>query len=976
MPALSTAHLFGIPWLQTQDGVRVAFTHERSHQLIALLACRRDWVHRDEMAEWFWPAQEASAARSNLRKVLLMATRVPGVVLEREGDRIRWSPDSDLAQFEAACDDARLDAAIHGYPAPLLDGMERAFEQGPRDWLDAERQRLDARWRQACERQLAKLTARPAEAVALAERMLARDALDEPAVLALANALLALGQAGKAATALAAYRRQLAGAFAAEPSAAVRALVLQAQMASAESVGQPATSPVQGFIGRKVELAAIDAALMRSGTRCLTLVGPGGIGKSSVCRAAAAGLVNRGARAMAWAPLSDLTESSQVPARLAAALGLATREAGDPWHQLEAAVGDKAVVLVIDNAEHLDLGARLSQLLARCNGLQLLATSRSRLAVVGEQVMTLDGLLLPDDDESDAEVLRLCDSVRLFELRASMASPRFDLASQAAAVVKLVHQVEGMPLALELAAAWTRVLTVDAIVGELAQSIDLLDASRPGERGLRASFEQSWRMAAPAERECLPRLALLPGEFTREMAQQVCSVTLAVLASLIDKSLLRTTADGWFSMHALIQSCALEHTIDRDAVLDAHLRHVADWLSRYRTVGTVIPAAIHARMDRELPHIRAAWSRSVARRDAAAILSMARPWSMALKEGALAFEGIEAMQAAIRALDAARPADLEALVSVMNAKAVLEFECGRLEDAEQSARRSIELGGNVIGIGPPLVALNLVALSLWQRGHYLEARSFFEQGSVHAIQAGETRSIAQFSANLAMVDKALGHYRQAMAGYHHALEIHREAGDLPSVGNMLNNIANVHRALQEPDRAIQLLNEALMLSRQHGLVSVRTNLLVNLGLAHGELGDDKAASGWFAEAARLTDEVGPPSLQAAILIGQAHLDARAGRFDSARARTWQALSVGDGFKSTLVKLRCAMAFGVILAHEGRLAEARALMRWSLAQDGWNRPDHELAERTLAGLPNPAESAEDPAWTLDPAAALADVLVRV
>ncbi|CAN5280838.1 hypothetical protein BH09PSE6_BH09PSE6_11750 [soil metagenome] len=631
-------------------------------------------------------------------------------------------------------------------------------------------------------------------------------------------------------------------------------------------------------------------------------------------------------------------------------------------------------MLVLDNAEHLALEQPLARWLERCPGLQLLATSRRRLGITGEQVMVLGGLMLPDDDETDAELLRLCDSVRLFEARALLTHPRFDLAAQAGAVVRLVHQVDGMPLALELAAAWTRVLGVEAIVDELSCSLDLLDASRPGERGVRASFAQSWRMALPIERECLPRLALLPGDFSREMAEQVCALTLPVLAALIDKSLLRSTDDGRYSMHPLIQSCALEHPVERNALLDAHAHHVARRMAQYRVVGTVIDADGHAWMNREIAHIRAAWARSVARRDAAALLSMVRAWSMALKESGQAIEGIEAMRSAVDALDEDDASMREALVNVMNANALLEYECGLLEQAEACARRSIELGGSAIGAGAPLVSLNIVALSLWHRTRYEEARAVFEQGLEHAVKAGETRSIAQFSANLAMVEKALGHYREAMTGYREALAIHRAAGDLPSVGNMLNNMANVHRALEEPERAVSLLNEALVLSRQHGLVAVRTNLLVNLGLAHGERGDDLESSRWLDEAARLTGEVGVPTLQAVILIAQAQIDARAGRFESARARAWRAVTLGQSVKSVLIQLRSVVAFGVILVLEGRVADGRALIRWSLVQDGWNRPDRDLAVRTLASFDDRADASASPALPAD--ATWADVLVRV
>ena len=127
MVALPALHLFGVPALDTAGG-SVVFTTERPFQLLCHLACRRQWVRRDELADILWPAHDQAHARSNLRKVLLLAARVPGAdAIERQGDLLRWLPDSDLARFEAACAERRVADAIELGAAPLLEGFESAF---------------------------------------------------------------------------------------------------------------------------------------------------------------------------------------------------------------------------------------------------------------------------------------------------------------------------------------------------------------------------------------------------------------------------------------------------------------------------------------------------------------------------------------------------------------------------------------------------------------------------------------------------------------------------------------------------------------------------------------------------------------------------------------------------------------------------------------------------------------------------------
>jgi predicted ATPase len=288
--------------------------------------------------------------------------------------------------------------------------------------------------------------------------------------------------------------------------------------------------------------------------RLLVVTGPGGVGKTSVVGRLAGALAPAVVESVVFVPLADLTEVAQIPARIAERTGATLSGDVDPWDQVAAAIGERGLGLVLDNAEQLDLAAPLERLLAAAPRLKLVVTSRARLGIAPETAFALDGLPLPDDDETDVEVLRCCDAVALFEARARVASRGFDLAAHARGAVRLVHAVEGLPLAIELAAVWTRLLPAAEIADEVARSVDLLEGGIGANRGLRASFAQSWRLLSDAERACLPRLALLPGDFGRDLAAQVAGAPLPVLAALVDKSLLRADGSGRFSMHPLLRT--------------------------------------------------------------------------------------------------------------------------------------------------------------------------------------------------------------------------------------------------------------------------------------------------------------------------------------------------------------------------------------------------------------------------------------
>ncbi len=320
------------------------------------------------------------------------------------------------------------------------------------------------------------------------------------------------------------------------------------------------------FVGRRQELTDLRRKL--TAARLVTLVGPGGVGKTRLA-VRGAGDLARGFRDGTWlVELAELHDPALVGNAVLGALGLRDQSGTDAVALLRAYVADKQVLLVLDNCEHLvDAAARLvDAVLAAGPEVRVIATSREPLSVAGEHLLPVPPLQLPSPQDPLAR-LGQSEAVMLFVERAAAATGAFTLtAANQAAVVDLCRHLDGLPLAIELAAVRTRVLTVDQIRDRLGDRFALLTsgsrAALPRHRTLRTTIEWSFDLLEPAEQALLPRLAVFAGRFTLDDVAAVCTPDadpLDLLSSLLDKSLLvREDVDGaaWYRLHETMREYA------------------------------------------------------------------------------------------------------------------------------------------------------------------------------------------------------------------------------------------------------------------------------------------------------------------------------------------------------------------------------------------------------------------------------------
>jgi len=341
------------------------------------------------------------------------------------------------------------------------------------------------------------------------------------------------------------------------------------------------------LVGREQEVNVITKQLLEPACRLLTLTGPGGIGKTRLSIEVGNSLEQHFVDGIHFIPLAGIGTTESILPAIADVLELGFSGPADALVQLNNSLHNKKTLLIFDNMEHLLEGRELlSEILQNTHDVKMLVTSREQLHLQWEWLFDVQGLPLPE--ENDEKPIETNSAVQLFIQRARQASQDFSLESEdIAAIIQICHAVGGLPLAIELAASWARMLSAREIAQELEKSLDLLETRKldlpQRHRSIKEVFDYSWQLLTENERELLLKLSIFQGGFTRDAALKVAGASLFLLSSLVDKSMLRYNKNpDRYDLHELIRSYAFSQLQDTPTKEDeASLKYAlyySDWV--------------------------------------------------------------------------------------------------------------------------------------------------------------------------------------------------------------------------------------------------------------------------------------------------------------------------------------------------------------------------------------------------------------
>lgn len=723
------------------------------------------------------------------------------------------------------------------------------------------------------------------------------------------------------------------------------------------------------FVGRDPELTEVASHLSKRDGRLLTVVGAPGVGKTRLAlqvahEQAELGAYRDGIHVVALEAVSD---AHRVPAAFAEAMGLNVGAVGEPFEAVKEALRDADALLVVDNVEHVLEGTTvLPELLAECPGLSILVTSREPLNVREEALFQLGGLPVPDHDPPMEEAIRL-GAVRLFAQRAKRAQPSFELDERTIShVLRICRVLEGQPLLLELAAVWVRVLPCEAIAEEIAGNLDLMTSAsrdRPERhRSLRGTFEHSWRLLGEAEREALRRLAVFRGGFGREAARKVAGATLAVLASLVDGSLLRVTPAWRYDRHPMLHAFTNEKLAEApEARAAARERHGMYYGRRLRELARELDEGGERQrqamrfIDHELENVRAAWRWLVHDQRARELEEGSEALHRLLQHRGRHREGVALLREALEGLHEDEPEHRSALGALRTALAVLVYRLGDVAEAETLSREGLQrLPSDRAGPAHHR-GLNTLGLTAWRRGAWAESRLLWERALARARQGGHPVSVYVYLVNLAVVERSDGNFAQAEVYLREALQLMREREDHLNMVFALNNLGELALMQDQPGAADARLEEALQQANAVGADDLVPMCLLNLALAAFEQRRFEQAAQRTEEALERLRDRGMRALEIGALALKGRVATARGRPKDARDAFAACIRAFGETGATTIVLKALGWIAEWHAHEGRTAKAVEVARHVAAHPATEPDDRRGANRLLDRLGSAARA---------------------
>jgi predicted ATPase/Tfp pilus assembly protein PilF len=705
-------------------------------------------------------------------------------------------------------------------------------------------------------------------------------------------------------------------------------------------------TPLTPLLGRETVMAEARAQLDRAEVRLLTLSGPPGIGKTRLAVQLAAELAERFADGVVFVDLTSVREPDLVPGSIAGALEVQETAGQSLQSGLRAALRAKALLLVLDNFEQvIDAAPLVSELLQAAPRVKVLATSRETLRIAGEHELQVPSLPPPD-------------GIQLFVQRARAVRADFALTPEVEPVVaEICTRLDGLPLAIELAAARIRLFSPPAMLARLDRRLHWLTGGsreRPAwQQTLRGAIDWSYNLLEPAEQRALARLAVFAGGCAPEAAEAVTGAPLETLIALADKSLvaLDTAAvsaspqGARLTLLETLREYALERLLE-DPAEHAAARHAhAGWYNAQAEAARphlARDAAWLNQLEREHDNLRAALSWTLEHEPATGVtltLNLTRFW-------ALRGHFSESVRWQTAALPHAGAAQRLALTRQLGEAC---WQLGDLASAHAYLTESLALVRATPDRGALVDTLSLVGRVVKDMGDYEGAQAYLAEGLALAREQGDSPGLIPLLRNLGNVNMDLGRLEESRRCYEESLAVARRHHDRMGIAGALNNLGIVHLSLKDYEAARSCLLEALVIFQQDGFQYGTAMAVVILGrVAHAQ-GALAEARKNFETSLRLAREVGRKWSVAYALSNLGLVACSLGDWAEAERAFRESLQTALDADAPPRALDALGGWAVLAAQQGRVVEALEWLGLVLQHRATEHEARDRAQTLLAEL---------------------------
>lgn len=734
------------------------------------------------------------------------------------------------------------------------------------------------------------------------------------------------------------------------------------------------------FIGRERELAELARLLFDANVRLVTILAPGGMGKSRFAveagRRALSGSgrlgrspeLKRFADGAFFVSLAPLESPDLVLGAIAEAIGLRFHRAGEPRKQLLGYVRNKAMLLVMDNFEHvLESAGLIDDILRSAPHVTVVATSRERLGLSGETLFELGGMQVPH-----AEVATESPSaVDLFVTYARRVKPDLALSAEISqSIERICRLVGGMPLGIVLAASWAGALDPREIADEVERNLDFLDSELRDlperQRSLRAAFDYSWKLLDESERTTLARLCVFRGGFSRTAAETVAEATVRTLATVTHKSLLRRNPrNGRYEMHEVVRQFAAEKlresATDHERTLDRHSDYYADFLAqrRERLSGRKLVVAALDEIETEMDNVRAAWRRMLEQKNLTNVDKTHRGLEVFYDYRATFIEGEAAFRAAADALDAPRDTLTKEHARLLGGALLYQ---GNMSANRGHHRRALELERKAVTLFDENLhkeelayALLLCGISNLAFGDRRQTTADLERAVALSRSTERPLQVAWSLMFLGNVQAWVGDYAKAEGPLRESIAVIEQTGGhfvlQTSIGTdamphlrALSGMAAVHTGQGNYEEALRLLSRTGMTEEQSDK-PLKLDCLLRLAETHQALGNYAEAETFARSCATVAEELGASEMVAWAWLCLGDISKDQERYAEAASFIEKALALSNEPEARRRAGIARIRLGELALQKADYARAEALFSQDLA---WFE-EHEIVTGVVTAL---------------------------